>query len=115
MVDMASIAESFKATQVGLGVITFEMLVEQHRGALQPIDELMSVSVMFPASPPALLTTSDASPRLLASIWVTERTVSFTDEISGFFGCSFETARENPQLWPYCFSSIELGGPGAIK
>jgi len=68
MVVIASIAESDKETQVGFGVITLEMLVEEALSCVATNLLVMSVSVIIPARPPSLFTTSEADPRLLASI-----------------------------------------------
>eukprot|EP00533_Pseudo-nitzschia_delicatissima_P006611 CAMPEP_0116094328 /NCGR_PEP_ID=MMETSP0327-20121206/9072_1 /TAXON_ID=44447 /ORGANISM="Pseudo-nitzschia delicatissima, Strain B596" /LENGTH=63 /DNA_ID=CAMNT_0003585923 /DNA_START=37 /DNA_END=225 /DNA_ORIENTATION=+ len=63
MVDMASIAESVKDTQVGFGVITLEILVVEAASRFATSLLVMSVSVMIPARPPSLLTTREAAPR----------------------------------------------------
>jgi len=68
MVVIASIAGSNKATQVGFGVITFEIHVEDASNRFATNLLVMSVSVMIPARPPSSSTISEAAPRLLASI-----------------------------------------------
>jgi len=50
-----------------------------------------SVSVTIPAKPPLESVMMAASPRLLASIWATERTVSLEVETLGGLGRSLDT------------------------
>ena len=90
----ASIAESLMRTQVGSGVMTSATFVKAGLTPLATTLLVISTSVMIPARL-LLLRIKAASPRLLASICVTERILSMLSEQSGFLGRNFETGRSS--------------------
>jgi len=91
IVPSASIALSDIDTQVGLEVITSVTHILDGSRYFATTRRVTSVSVNMPARPPFAPTTKDASPRLLASICATDKTLSSTFDNIGFFGRSFET------------------------
>ena len=91
MVINASVAGSDMDTHEGLEVMTSETHVLEARRFFATTRRVTSVSVIIPASSPALLVIIAASPLLLASICTTESTVSSAVAIIGALGRSLET------------------------
>ena len=77
----ASMAESLSNTHCGLGVIISVTLVKAVSRPLATARMQVSVSVRIPERRPFPSITMAASPRLLASIWVTDKIVSCLSEM----------------------------------
>ncbi|KAL3783576.1 hypothetical protein ACHAW5_007884 [Stephanodiscus triporus] len=91
MVINASVAGSDMDTHEGLEVMTSATQVLEARRFFATTRRVTSVSVMIPASSPALLVIMAASPLLLASICAMESTVESEVDIMGAFGRSLDT------------------------